>query len=259
MRTTQDGLFAKRSQTGKYTVPHSGSPASAHAFWTFPPLDISESNREFDKKYLTPTPYPGIDMSLVEGYIDHYADETSAVTGPMDEHNDQYAGLQNAMSHLKMEQKRLENSDRQLARVATCLKRNRLPASFRARLPSGDHLQARMTQLAKVQLAKAQNEVRASQRAVATELAKAQDEVRERVIRGNTMIADALALDFGLPELLHKEQTMKLERERERKAQLDLLTSAVKLGLRPGGKEQDETIRLLVQQSLEARNKRDVK
>jgi hypothetical protein len=211
-------LFAKQVE-GDPSDPYNTIKVDRHEFFRFPPLDMGEHNREFERELEESRPiYEGFDSATIDQQLHGYTAQTKVFTEIMGEHqadlnrlNTVFVSNKKELAHLGQERQRAMTNTSSRGEVMT----RKEQAKVIARVAEAEEL-----------------------------LMKEQDAVREElngvIMRGRANITRALGQDLRAPTMIDRQRTRANQRKIMEEQDTEMGIAAAMVGLRGNLKEQDD-------------------
>jgi hypothetical protein len=221
----KDILFGKQLQ-GDSTCPYNTYKVERHPFFSFPPPDMIENNREFDMELEENRPiFEPLDQDIVDGQINGFAAQTELFIKVMAAHQAEFDTLYNRFLSQKAELKRL-NDLRQRGITGELARPPIMDARARAKLFS-DVTEAKIP--------------------VIKEMEVTRRELKEVIIRGRVKISRGLRRDLRAPDMIDEKRARALQRITIEEQATDLGMAGVMIGLRGGLNEQTHSTQTTIQ------------
>jgi hypothetical protein len=208
----KDSLFAKQV-LGDSTCPHNTYKVERHPFFSFPPPNMLENNREFDTELEENRPvFEPFDQDIVEMQLDGYAAQTKLFIQVMAAHQAEFDTVYGRFLSQKAELERL-NDLRQRGVTGELARPPTMNARARAKLFS---------------------EVTEAKIPVIKEMKAARRELEELIIRGRVKISHGLRRDLRAPDVIDERRARALQRITIEEQATDLGMAGAMIGLRGG-------------------------
>ncbi|KAL2165862.1 hypothetical protein VTG60DRAFT_3711 [Thermothelomyces hinnuleus] len=212
-----DPLFAKNGE-GNEPEPCSSHCGDRHYFFHFPPPDMGDHNRDFDRELEQSRPiYDGLNTDLIDKQLDEFAARTELVVSLMKAHqaeldpvNELFLANKNELAHLNYERQRAITSQYSLLNRTTPRERARIIA----------------------RVAEAETPLLEEQERV-------KEELREIVIRGRAKIARILREDLRIPTMIDEKRARASQRKIMEEQYTELGIAGAMIGLRGSLKAQN--------------------
>ncbi|KAL2015499.1 hypothetical protein VTK56DRAFT_5354 [Thermocarpiscus australiensis] len=181
---------AKQADNKGATVPGGALKAQQPDFCSFPPPDMGEQNREFNREFLGPpiNPARGLDMQFIERYLDYYSEEAMVFAETIEENREHFDDCLDVVKSQKI--------------ILAKLKQEHWAEQCRP----GVSPHVRDQKLA---------QIAAVEKHVATSLALDIRRLKEILASGADMVAKAFAWDFDVARATEEAQTTKREKYTE--------------------------------------------
>ncbi|KAH6631694.1 hypothetical protein F5144DRAFT_229344 [Chaetomium tenue] len=210
-------LFAKQVE-GDPSDPYNTVKVYRHAFFHFPPPDMGEHNREFERELEESRPiYEGFDSATIDQQLHGYAAQTKVFAEIMEEHR---ADLNRLKDVFVSNEKNL---------VQLGYERQRAMSNT---LPRGEEKTRKKRAKVIAMVAEAEELLMKEQDAV-------REESNEIIMRSRANITRALGLDLRAPTMIDQKRTRASQRKMMEEQDTELGIAAAMVGLRGNLKEQD--------------------
>ncbi|EAQ88173.1 predicted protein [Chaetomium globosum CBS 148.51] len=211
-------LFAKQVE-GDPSDPYNTVKVYRHAFFHFPPPDMGEHNREFERELEESRPiYEGFDSATIDQQLHGYAAQTKVFAEIMEEHRADLNRLQDVFV----------SNEKNLAQLG--YERQRAMSNT---LPRGEEKTRKKRAKVIAMVAEAEELLMKEQDAVREELNKI-------IMRSRVNITHALGLDLRAPTMIDQKRTRASRRKMMEDQDTELGIAAAMVGLRGNLKEQDD-------------------
>lgn len=211
-------LFAKQVE-GDRSDPYNTIKVVRHEFFRFPPPDMGEHNREFERELEESRPiYEGFDSATIDQQLHGYVAHTKVFTEVMGEH----------LAHLNRLDTLFVSNKKKLAHLGH--ERQRAMANTSSR---GEAMTRKEQVKVIARVAEAEELLMKEQDAV-------REELNEVIMRGRANITRALGQDLGAPAMIDRQRTRANQRKIIEERDTEMGIAAAMVGLRGNLKEQDD-------------------
>ncbi|SPQ23679.1 db6da314-ed34-44a1-8dce-eef96f1ab9fc [Thermothielavioides terrestris] len=219
-------LFAKQVQ-GDPSAP-TKTRVSRHEFWSFPPPDMGEHNREFARELEESLPVvEGFDADFIDTYVERYAERSVLFANAMQDLNDTLDVVLGEFLSIKKQLSDLNDT----------------------RESSISDAYARVPKLTPAQRKRVLAEVALAEAPLVKEREVVQHDLMKQVLHGRGKIAHALLYDFRAAKVIEESRTRAEQRKVAEEHNTELGTAGTMLGLRGSLSSQDNPTRDAIMQN----------
>ncbi|KAK4244275.1 hypothetical protein C7999DRAFT_17440 [Corynascus novoguineensis] len=209
-------LFAKQGEEDQSEY-YKGVGVGRHYIFQFPPPDMGDHNREFERELEESRPvYDGFDLDLIDKQVDGYAARTKLVAKVMEAHRAEFDPVNQLFLTNKKELMHLDY-ERQRAITSEYSVKHRTTPRERART---------LATVAQAEAPLLENEKRVK------------DELKEIIINGRAKIARLLQLDLRAPTTIDEKRAKASQRKILEEQDTELGVAGAMIGLRGSMEEQ---------------------
>ncbi|KAL2200436.1 hypothetical protein P885DRAFT_27893 [Corynascus similis CBS 632.67] len=215
----KDPLFAKQGEEDQSEY-YKGVGVDRHYIFQFPPPDMGDHNREFERELEESRPvYDGFDLDLIDKQVDGYAARTKLVAKVMEAHRAEFDPVNQLFLTNKKELVHL-GYERQRAITSEYSVKHRTTPRERART---------LATVAQAEAPLLENEKRVK------------DELKEIIINGRAKIARLLQLDLRTPTTIDEKRARASQRKILEEQDTELGVAGAMIGLRGSMEEQSHS------------------